>query len=306
MTLTAPRHGVTWLVAAGIAWGTSGTIGTLLHVTSGLSFYAIAGYRIGLGGMLLALGVLLTRTGRLPRTRAGWRRVLIMGLASAVYQFGFFASMSYVGVAVATLVTIGGTAPIVLVIEILRGRLRLSTSVVVASIMAIAGLLLLMGAPTPGATTPGATIAGIGLALVASASFAVISLVGAHPEPDYHDATGTALAFLLGGGLVLGVASLSGPITVPLTLPTAGGLLALGLIPSAFAYLAYLRGLRTETGTTGALIALLEPITATVLATTVLGEHLDLRAGLGALLLLVSVAATAVWSPSARSRPPEG
>ena len=51
--------------------------------------------------------------------------------------------------------------------------------------------------------------------------------------------------------------------------------LALGLVPSAVAYLSYFRGLRTQSSTTGSLVSLLEPLTATTLATVVLGERLS-------------------------------
>ena len=130
----------------------------------------------------------------------------------------------------------------------------------------------------------------------ASASFATPSLLGARPEPDYHDATGTATAFLLGGAVVLAVAGLTGGLAFTPTPPAVGLVLALGLVPSAVAYLSYFRGLRTQSSTTGSLVSLLEPLTASTLATVVLGERLTPSAAVGAGLLLSAVALTATAS----------
>ena len=66
-------------------------------------------------------------------------------------------------------------------------------------------------------------------------------------------------------------------------------MVALGLIPSAIAYLAYLRGLRTQSSTTGVMVALLEPLTGAALAFLVLGERLSAGGLVGAALLLAAV-----------------
>lgn len=282
--------GIGWLALAGVTWGTSGTIGTLLREASGLSPVAVAGYRIAVGGAMIAAFLLVAGRFRPPRTRAGWGRVAVVAATSAAYQFGFFSAIPFVGVAVATLIAIGATPPLVIAAEALTGRQRPTGRLAATLTLAAAGLVLLVGVSAPtGADTLG-TLAGAGLALIASASFATISVLGARPLPGHSDATGTALAFLLGGAVVLAA---SGDIGFAPTPASVGLLAALGLIPSAVAYLSYFRGLRTQSGTTGSLVALLEPLTATTLATLVLGERLTPPAALGAGLLLAAVTLTA-------------
>ncbi len=288
--------GIGWLALAGVTWGTSGTIGTLLRAASGLPFLAVAGYRVFVGGLLIAAFLLVTRGVRLPRTRAGWGRIAAIAAASAAYQFGFFSAIGYVGVAVATLVAIGATPLMVIAVEALTGWQRVTGRLALTLAVAGAGLILLVGTPAPTGAGLAGTLTGVGLALVASASFATISLLGARPEPDYHDATGTAAAFLLGGAVVLAVAGLTGGLAFTPTPPAVGLVLALGLVPSAVAYLSYFRGLRTQSSTTGSLVSLLEPLTATTLATVVLGERLTPSAAVGAGLLLSAVALTATAS----------
>ncbi|MGC1569034.1 MAG: EamA family transporter, partial [Trebonia sp.] len=64
--------------------------------------------------------------------------------------------------------------------------------------------------------------------------------------------------------------------------------------PTAAAYTLYFRGLRGAPAGTAALIALLEPLTATLLAALLLGDRLSLPGMAGAALLLAAVAATAL------------
>jgi len=291
--VTHPRTGLGWLVLAGVTWGTSGTLGVLLRAESGLSLLPAGGYRILVGGMLILGFVLLTGRLRLPTTASAWRRVAALGLASGLYQVTFFSSIGYVGIAVTTLVTIGSTPVMVLAVEALTGRVRLTGRLALALAAALVGLVLLAGSPPEGIALGDALI-GAGLSLVAGASFAAISLLGANPDPGFDDATGTGLAFVGGGLVILAVASLFGPIGFAVTPLALVWVVALGLVPSAVAYLSYLRGLRTQSGTTGSLVALLEPLTATTLAAIVFREWLTPVAALGAGLLLAAVVLTTI------------
>lgn len=299
--MTHPRTGLGWLVLAGVTWGTSGTLGVLLRAESGLSLLPAGGYRILVGGMLILGFVLLTGRLRLPTTASAWRRVAALGLASGLYQVTFFSSIGYVGIAVTTLVTIGSTPVMVLAVEALTGRVRLTGRLALALAAALVGLVLLAGSPPEGIALGDALI-GAGLSLVAGASFAAISLLGANPDPGFDDATGTGLAFVGGGLVILAVASLFGPIGFAVTPLALVWVVALGLVPSAVAYLSYLRGLRTQSGTIGSLVALLEPVTATTLAAVVFRELLTPVAAVGAALLLAAVVLTTIGSPAAHPR----
>ena len=93
------------------------------------------------------------------------------------------------------------------------------------------------------------------------------------------------------GGLLLAVpaAALGGPAR-PTTLVGAGLLALFAVLPTALAYTAYFRGLAAGASPgTGTVLALLEPLTAAVLAAVVLGERLGVAGALGALLLGAAV-----------------
>lgn len=289
--MTRSRAGLGALVLAGVTWGTSGTLGTLLTRSSGLPMLAVGGYRIAVGGVLVLAFIVLTRQLRLPRRRSGWLRVLGIAGCSALYQAAFFSAIGSIGVAFATLVAIGSAPIMVLLVDAATGRHRVDLRLGATLAMALVGLILLVGAPPSGMAT-GALVRGVLLALLAGAGFAGISLIGARPEPDFQNLTGTALAFLLGGTGVLALAAASGPVTFSLTPRSVILMITLGLA-AAVAYLAYLQGLRTQSSTTGVLISLLEPLTAAIVAAIVLGEWLTVPALCGAGLLLGAVALTA-------------
>ncbi len=287
------RAGLGWLVLAAVCWGTSGTLGVGLRGASGLGLLAAGGYRLLVGGLLMMAVAAALRRVRLPRTASGWRRIVALGVATSAFQAAFFSAIGFVGVAVATLVTIGSSPAMVLAVEAATGRQRLTGRLAASLLLALVGLGLLAGSPPSGLSVRDAAI-GTVLALTAGASFAAISLLGANPVPDFDDTTGTGLAFVGGGVLVLSAAAVTGSIAFVPTAASVALLLGLGLLPSAVAYLAYFRGLRTQTGTVGSIVSLLEPTTATILAAVVLGERLTAPALVGACLLITAVALTAL------------
>jgi DME family drug/metabolite transporter len=151
---------------------------------------------------------------------------------------------------------------------------------------------LLVGLPSGG---PGyaAVLASAGFALLAAAGFATLTLIGASPVPGLDDLTVTGFGFTFGGLVLLPFAAVSGLAFRPG--PAAIGLLiALGTGPTAVAYTLYFRGLRGAPAGTAALLALLEPLTATLLAALLLGDRLSLPGMAGAALLLAAVVATAL------------
>lgn len=99
----------------------------------------------------------------------------------------------------------------------------------------------------------------------------------------------TGYGFLL-GGLVL--ATCTAPFARLTLEPTAQnlGLVALfAVVPTALAWTLYFRGLGHAGPAVATLVALLEPLTATVLAVLLLGESVSLTLVLGGALLLLSV-----------------
>jgi DME family drug/metabolite transporter len=279
--------GLSFLVVAGLLWGTGGFSGTLLGHVAGLSPLAIAAYRLAVGGGLIAI-VLLVTGRRLPRSRAAYVRVGVIGGLTAVYQASYFAAVTLTSVSLATLITIGSAPVIVLAVETSTGRRRLDRGVVLTLALALAGLGLLVGLPTS-TSGPAALLGGAGLALLSGACFATMSLACAAPIAGLDELTTTGVGFSVGGALLLCVAVPTVGVGFAPT-PAALGLVAfLGLVPTAIAYVCYFRGLPAAGPGTAALLALLEPLVGSFLAALFLHERLGVVGWCGALLLMVAV-----------------
>jgi len=301
----ASRSHVLFLVISGLLWGTGGLTGTELGRVAGLSALAVAAYRLLAGGGLIVVFLRVTAGSanrRRPAGRAAWTRIAVTGLLAAAFQGCYFSAVSLTSVSLATLVTIGAAPVIVQVAERIRGRGRRGAAR--TTLLALCGLGLLVGLPSGGYGYP-AVLASAGLATLAAAGFATLTLIGASPVPGLDDLTVTGFGFTLGGLVLLPFAAVSGLAFRPG--PAAIGLLiALGTGPTAVAYTLYFRGLRGAPAGTAALLALLEPLTATVLAALLLGQRLSVPGLAGAALLLAAVVQTALLAAPQRAAGPTG
>jgi DME family drug/metabolite transporter len=279
------------LVAAGLLWGTGGLTGTLLGRAAGASPLFVAALRLlAGGGLIIAFRVAPRR--RWPIGRAAWTRVTVTGLLAATFQAAYFSAVSLTSVSLATLITIGGAPVIVTLAEAVLGRRRLSRSSLGTTALALAGLGLLIGLPE-GGFGPAALLAGTGLALLASSGFATLTLISPSPVPGLDVEAVTGIGFALGGLVLLPLAALVSGLTFRPSAETFMLLAALGAGPTAVAYTLYFRGLRAAPASTGALLSLLEPLTATILGVFLLGNRLSQAGMAGAVLLAAAVASGA-------------
>jgi drug/metabolite transporter, DME family len=293
-SLDAARASLGYLVLSGLLWGTGGLIGTLLARGAGLGAPAVATYRLGIGGLLLLLVLLhrhrrsATSEPRWPTARSAWTRVGLFGLLAALFQTCYFGAVALTSVSLATLVTIGTTPILVLIIEHLTGRQRADRGAVGVVAVALTGLGLLIGVPS-GDHTPTAVLGSAILAVLASAGFAGVTLLGARPVPTLDDLTSTGFGFTIGALILVPFAQVTTGLGMHVTLPSIGLLLALGAVPTALAYTLYFKGLRHSTAGTAVVVALLEPLTGAILATLLLGDRLGPAGVVGGVLLAIAV-----------------
>jgi drug/metabolite transporter, DME family len=279
------------LVLSGLLWGAGGLIGTLLGQAAGLSALSVAAYRLLAGGGLM-VGCLTLAGRRWPAGRAAWARIAANGLLSALFQGSYFAAISLTSVSLATLITIGGTPVIVAVAEQVTGRRALGRAGAVTLGTALAGLGLLVGLPGGGLSET-VVLAGAGMSLLSAAGFAAVTLFGRSLVTGLDPLTLNGFGFSLGGVMLVPFAvAFGGGLGFRLGLASAGLLAALGAGPTAAAYPLYFRGLRNAPASTAALLTLIEPLAAAVLAALVLGDRLSVTGIAGAALLLAAVVRT--------------
>jgi DME family drug/metabolite transporter len=284
---TRPRD-FALVALGGVLWGTGGLAGAALADAANLSSLTVAAYRLLGGGGLLLLALAVTGALRgLALTRPVVMLVTETALLAAVYQAAYFAAVERAGVAVATLVALGAAPLMVAVGTAISARRLPPPRTLVALALALVGLVLLVG---PSDAAGPATAAGALLALVAAGAFATMTGLNRRSVPGLGPLALTATAFTLGGTVLLPLAAVAGS---GLAVPTGARgwvLLAyLAVVPTAAAYSAYFTGLRGVPATTAALLALLEPLTATVGAVLLRDERLGPVGVVGAVLLGAAV-----------------
>jgi DME family drug/metabolite transporter len=294
--LQRSSSGVGFLVVAGVLWGTGGLTGSLLAHHTGLGPLAIATYRLGGGGLLLVALLVATRR-PVPTSRAAVRRIAIVGGLAALFQATYFAAVAAIGVSLATLLTIGASPVLVLIVEAVTGRRRIGPGAAGTATLAVAGLVLLIGVPQ-GSRNLTALLAGGGFALLAAAGFATMTLVQARPVPGLDELSTTGWAFTFGAALLAPVAAATTGLRFAIDPAGLGLAAAIAVGPTAIGYAAYFRGLRTAPAGTASLMALLEPLIGTALAAIVLGDRLSPTGVVGAALLIAALLLEAATRPS--------
>ncbi|MDT7667128.1 MAG: drug/metabolite transporter, family [Pseudonocardiales bacterium] len=309
------RTDLYYVLSAGLLWGTGGLAGSLLGQVAALPPLAVATYRLA-GGGLTVLAVLAV-TGRLPRLRrAGWLRVLSVGVLTATYQACYFAAVAMTSLAVATVIAIGAAPVLVLTAEAVGERRRPGSASLVAIGLALLGLALLLGTSGHPLTRAGGGSLALGvlLALGAAAGFGALALIGRRPVPGLDGPATIGVGFTAGGALLAVATLVAGALTggpgfgghgfgglefAP-TAASVGLLVYLGWVPTALAYGLFFVGLRGVSASSAAVVAVLEPVTATVLGVLVLGQRLGPGGMVGAGLLCAAAVVAGVGGSTSR------
>jgi len=283
----APSRGFLLVVLAGLCWGTSGVTGRLVTERTDLGPVDIAWYRMAVAAVALVAVHLLGRRRAAPRpapTRPVVVRLLLVGAGLGGYQLAYFTAVAKAGVSVSTLVALGLAPLLVAVASALLGHGRPERTTLLALAIALVGLVLLVGV-SAGAGTGTTVLLGALIAVGSALGYALVTVVGGGIPAGVPV---TPVAFAV-GALLLTPVALAGGLHVPHDAGSIALLLYLGLVPSALAYLLFFTGIRSVPGPVASIVTLLEPLTATVLATALLGERLAPAAMAGGLLVLGAV-----------------
>lgn len=288
-----PRTGLVLVSCAGLVWGTIGPAVQLVHEGSGLSPLMIGAYRAI--AAVTALVVASFVTGRLHTclglARSHWRRVIITGLSTAIFQLLFFVAVVATGVSVATVISLGLPPVLLLVLSSVQGRRAPSPAQIMTVATALVGLLLVSIAGGTGDEAPNAL--GILAALGSGTAYAVSTHVGAALTRGHDALTVTtatmsvAAAALIPGGLF--VTYLRGEAMTTTDFGSCLLLVYLGVVTMGFAYVLLFAGLRSTTSGAAVVATLLEPVTAVLIAVLLLDERPTAAAALGALLILAAI-----------------
>ena len=284
-------RGLVEVAAASVLWGTGGLAVQLVRESEPLSPVTISAWRMAGAAAVLLLVLLASRRGGalVALARAHPRQLLVVGVGTAAYQGLYFVSVTQVGVAVSTVVSLGLAPVLLTVADAVRHRRAPSRGRSLVLLAALTGLLLVSVAGHESATGPD-PVSGVLLAVASGTTYALTTAAGGSVSRTSSPLVLTTGMTLVGAAVLLPcLALVDGPRTTgdPVAL---AWLAYLAVLTMALAYVLLYSGLREVAPSTAVTASLVEPVTAAVVAAVVLGESLGPAAVVGIVLVLGAVA----------------
>lgn len=293
-TLRRSWSGLVLVCSAGVVWGTIGPAVDVVHERSSLSVLTIGAYRAVAALAVLGLAATVARrwAACLALVRQHSRRVLLVGVLTAVFQMLFFVGVVATGVSVTTVVALGSAPVLLLLVASARERRAPSLSQTLTVGTALLGLFLVSsgGSGDAQARDP---VLGVLAALGSGVAYALAADAGRRLTRE-HDtlAVTTCTIAVVAAVLVPGGLGLAAVWGEPMGTSDGGAwalVVYLGVVTLAFAYVLLYAGLRSTPSGTAVVATLLEPVTAVVIAVLLLGETLTVGGALGCLLIIGAI-----------------
>jgi len=283
--------GTTYVVLAALFWGISGGIGGIL-MANGWDPFVVSLYRGAIGLLCVLLWLALRPGGSGLSNRRLWLWSVVAGLGVAGNFSFYFVSIAEGSVAVAA--TLMYSAPVFVYILSFALQLERPTAPKVGAIaIVMAGIVLLTQIYDIGASD--LTLIGVGAGLLAGMSYTVFIFGFKYAAPHGSPQAILAIAFTV---LVLALIGPSdtGQMVEVLSTPNWPLFAALGILGAGLSFVLYIIGLNDTEPAVASIVAMIEPVTASLFGVLILSEHLTALQVVGMALILVTVTALSVRS----------
>lgn len=287
--LSSAARGVFFAATAAVLWGTAGTaqsfispggpdalwVGALRLIFSMLFFWP-----------LVAASQKTAAEHDATESRTSLLPVLAGGIAMAVYNFGFFAGVREIGIALGSAVTIGSSPIWAGLLNVLWKKAGLSRRWCFGTSIAVLGGVVMAAARMGDAEL---SLVGTLSCLTAGFAYAFYAFVAQSAVMSMGSAKASAWIFSTATVIALPVAFFNSGVPSI----NAGDLLVtayLGVMVTGIAYLCFSEAIRRIGPATGVALTLLEPVTAFVLASVVAHEPTSLLAFVGLIGILGGLA----------------
>ncbi|CAN5155439.1 EamA family transporter [soil metagenome] len=288
-------RGVIALLVASAFWGTTGTAASFLPLA--VSPLAIGAATMFFGGLLLVVfswrGVVATL--HHPASR-GWAFIGAIGVF--IYPLAFYSAMDLAGVAIGNVVALGSAPAFSALLEWVLQRIRPTVRWFWCAVVAIGGIALLAIAGHATGSVGGSDVPlGVGAGLLAGFAYALYTYASTRAHSAGAGGRGPLAAmFGIGAIALLPVLIVAGaPLADSARSIAITGYLA--VFPMFVAYLLFSVGIRRIRSSSITVITLLEPVVATVLAVTIVGERLTPLGWVGIVAILLAIVATVTARP---------
>ncbi len=280
------KLGLLLILFASTLWGTIGIATEALYRLAETNPLSIGFLRMIIASPVLICACwLLLGKKSFQVERNDLKIMLFMGLSMALYQVFYFGAIIQIGVIVASLITLCLAPILVALLSIPLLGETLTKRASLALIVALLGVVLLVGIPDVSNKQQAVNLSGVLLCLAATIGYASVTLCGRVISSRYHPLQPITIGFTTSALLLLPFALANGLV---LNYPLTGWLwlLHMGLIPTTLAYVLFFYGIRYISAPTAAITMLIEPLTSTILAWFLFDEQLNATGLVGAVLLL--------------------
>ena len=284
------RAGLVQITVAGLLWGTTGVVVQVIRKHTGLGAITIGFYRLAIAALFLLAWQSRSLLDVVRVLRSSPARLILVGVGLGGYQAAYFVSVAAVGVSLSTMVSLG-VAPVGIALWECLVAWRWPTRLTVGSLTAgVLGLVLITSAG--GHTTTGAQhpVVGLVAAIVSGVGYAASTVLSRHVSQQTPAMTMTTISCVFGALALLPFAIVGG-LNFSVQPGAVSDLVYIGVVATAIAYACFYGGLRVTAGSVAAVLTLLEPLTAAVLAVVILGEPLSTLEVFGGVLLLAAITA---------------
>ncbi|MEX1198903.1 MAG: EamA family transporter [Pseudohongiellaceae bacterium] len=280
-----------YVALAALCWGLSGGIGGIL-MAGGWDPFVLAFYR-GAIGLLFVLGWLALRPqGSGLRSRWLWFWSIIAGLGVAGNFSFYFLSIEQGSVAVAA--TLMYCAPVFVYLMSFALKLESPSAMKWAAIVVVMlGIVLLTQVYDIGVAA--VTLTGVGAGLLAGLSYAVFIFGFKYAAPHGSPQAILSIAFAV-LALLLFLPGDAEQVVAALHTPDWPLFVTLGVLGAGLSFIVYVVGLRHTAPAVASIVAMVEPVTASLFGVVVLQEVLAGSQLLGMAVILATVTMMSVHS----------
>jgi drug/metabolite transporter (DMT)-like permease len=280
-----------FVALAALCWGLSGGIGGIL-MGNGWDPFVVSFYRGAIGLLFVLVWLALRPRGSGLRNRRLWFWSAIAGLGVAGNFAFYFVSIGEGGVAVAA--TLMYCAPVFVYLVSFALKIERATPFKWASIgVVMIGIVLLTRIYDVGSGS--ITLTAVAAGLLSGLSYAVFifGFKYAAPQGSPQAILGIAFAALV---IILIWPGDAKQTIAALSTPSWPLFVALGVLGAGLSFIFYIIGLKHTAPAVASIVAMVEPVTATLFGVLVLDESLVGMQIFGIGLILITVTALSVYS----------
>ncbi len=280
--------GALLVMGAGCLWGTFGILTKTTYAFTTLGPISLAWYRLIFAIPFIGLVILIKHYPISISRREG---VLFIGFgffSLTLFEALYFTSLVYTTVQHAAALLY--TAPaFVAVLSWFFLKERITPAKIAAIVLSMLGAFLILGLWSNEPLFASRTQIGDWLALCSGLAYSSWYIFGKVLCRNREPAVTSFLGLCIGAAMLFPLAIALEGLRVPQTLTGWELVATVGIVPTAIAYLLYLAGLKLIDATAASVFAIVEPLTAAVLAFFIFQETLSFASFVGFGLIISSI-----------------